>query len=94
MTASTTTTIRVRVDQTTKAQAIETLAAMGLTLPDAVRMFLSHVIDDKTLPFGSRTPNAATLAAMAEAEEIIKSNRARFATADELFDDLEKASGK
>ncbi|CUI06240.1 DNA-damage-inducible protein J [Janthinobacterium sp. CG23_2] len=82
------------MDQTTKAQATEILAAMGFTLSNAVRMFLSHVIDDKTLPFSSRTPNAATLAAMAEAEEIIKSNRARFATADELFDDLEKASGK
>lgn len=94
MPASTTTTIRVRVHKTTKAQAAETLAAMGLTLSDAVKMFLSHVIDYKTLPFGSKTPNLATLAAMAEAEEIIKCNRARFAAEDELADDIEKASDK
>lgn len=98
MTASTTTTIRVRVHETTKAQATEVLAAMGLTLSDAVRMFLSHVIDDKTLPFGSKTPNLATLEAMAEVEEIIKSKRALYAAEDaaeeELAHDIEKASGK
>lgn len=94
MTASTTTTIRVRVHETTKAQAAEILAAMGLSLSDAVRMFLSHVIDYKALPFGSKTPNLATLAAMAEIDEMIKCKRARFAAEDEPADDIEKATSK
>lgn len=92
--AATTTMLRVRVDENIKAQATETLAAMGLTVSDAIRMFLTHVVADQELPFALKTPNAATRAAMAEASEMIKSQRARFATADELFDDLEKASGK
>jgi hypothetical protein len=34
-------------------------------------------------------PNKATRAAMAEADEIIRTGRARFAKADELFADLD-----
>jgi len=37
-------------------------------------------------------PNATTRKAMAEAEGIIKNRRARFATPEELFHDLEKAA--
>jgi hypothetical protein len=41
-----------------------------------------------------KVPNAETRAAMAEADEIAREHRARFSTAEELFDDLEKSSGK
>ena len=45
-----------------------------------------HVrIDDET-----KAPNAKTRAAMAEADKIARTRRARFATADALFADLEK----
>jgi hypothetical protein len=37
-------------------------------------------------------PNAETRAAMAQADEIAESRRARVSNADELFDDLKKAS--
>ena len=57
-------------------------------------MFLTRVVADKELPFALRVPNAETRAAMAEADEIARAHRARFATADELFDDLEKNSRK
>jgi len=89
-----TTMVHVRVSESVKAQAAETLAAMGLTVSDAVRVFLTRVVADKELPFALKAPNAATRAAMAEADEIIKNRRARFATAQALFDDLEKASRK
>ena len=39
-----------------------------------------------------KTQATETRAAMAEADEIVRSRSARFATADELFDDLEKSS--
>jgi PHD/YefM family antitoxin component YafN of YafNO toxin-antitoxin module len=39
-------------------------------------------------------PNDASLAAIAEADQLIKSRRSRFATADELMNGLEKASRK
>lgn len=91
---TTTTMVHVRVNEQIKAQATETLAAMGLTVSDAVRVFLMRVVADKKMPFAIKAPNAKTRAAMAEADEIARTHRARFATAAELFDDLEKNSGK
>lgn len=89
-----TTMVHVRVDEQVKAQATETLAAMGLSVSDAVRVFLMRVVAEKQLPFVLKVPNTETLAAMTEADEIARTRRARFATATELFDDLEKNSGK
>lgn len=92
--ASTTTMVHVRVDENVKAQATETLASMGLTISDAVRVFLIRVVADKELPFAIKAPNATSRAAIAEASEIIQSRRARFATSDALMNDLEEASRK
>ena len=85
-----TTMIHVRVDENVKAQAAETLAAMGLTVSDAVWVFLTRVVADQELPFAIKAPNAASRAAMAEARSIVKDRRARFATADALMEDLEE----
>ena len=41
---ATTTMVHVRVDDETKAQATEALAAMGLSVSDAVRDFLKRVV--------------------------------------------------
>ena len=84
--------IHVRVDEKIKAEAAETLASMGLSVSDAVRVFLTRVVADKELPFAVKAPNAASRAAIAEADDIIKSRRARFDTAEDVFDDLEKNS--
>jgi DNA-damage-inducible protein J len=86
--------VHVRVDEHMKAQATETLAAMGLSVSDAVRVFLMRVVADKQLPFALKVPNNETRAAMAEADTIAYTRHARFAAAAELFDDLEKNSGK
>ena len=91
---ATTTMVHVRIDEQVKAQATETLAAMGLTVSDAVRVFLTRVVAEKQMPFALKVPNAQTRAAMAEADEIISARRARFATAEELFDDLEEKRGQ
>ena len=86
--------IHVRVDEDTKMQATETLASMGLSVSDAVRVFLKRVVVEKAMPFEVRVPNIETRAAMAEADEIVRTRRARFATAQELLDALEKETGK
>ena len=83
-----TTMIHVRVDENTKAHAAEALAGMGLSISDAVRVFLMRVAADKALPFALKTPTPETRAAMAEAEAIVKARRARFENAAELFDTL------
>jgi DNA-damage-inducible protein J len=89
-----TTMVHIRLDDNVKAQATETLATMGLTVSDAVRVFLMRVIADKQLPFALKAPNAETRAAMAEADEIVRARQPRFAKAADLIDDLEKNRGQ
>lgn len=89
---ATTSMVHVRVDDQIKAQAKETLATMGLSVSDAVRVFLMRVVADKQMPFALKAPNEATRAAMVEADEIARSHQARFTTADDLLNELEKNS--
>lgn len=92
--AAHTSMLHVRVDSETKEKAAAALEAMGLSVSDAVRLFLRRVVADEAFPLELKVPNAETRAAMAEAEEIVRTRGARFATADGLFADLEKNSGK
>ena len=92
MTSST--MIHVRIDEQIKKKAAETLDAMGLSLSDAVRVFLVRVIAEKQMPFSLKVPNAETLSSMAEADEIIVAKRARYKTGADLIHDLEKTSGQ
>ena len=91
---ATTTMVHVRVDEEMKKQATETLGAMGLSLSDAVRVFLKRVVAEKQLPFELKVPNAQTRTAMAEADEIVRTRGNRFMTGTELINDLEKNSVK
>lgn len=67
---------------------------MGLTVSDAVRVFLTRVVADKELPFALKAPNETSRLAIAEADQMVQSRRARFATADALLNGLEEASRK
>ena len=80
-----TTMVHVRVDEAVKAQAAATLADMGLSVSDAVRMLLVRVAADRALPFEVRAPNTETLAAIRELEA---GRGARFGRADGLLADL------
>jgi DNA-damage-inducible protein J len=64
---ATTTMVHVRLDEKVKAKAEKALAAMGLSISDAVRVLLTRVAVEKALPFEVRVPNAATASAIAEA---------------------------
>jgi DNA-damage-inducible protein J len=88
-----TTMMHIRVDETLKARATDTLAAMGLSLSDAVRVFLTRVVAEQGLPFELKVPNAETRAALAEAEAIIRTRNARFTSAEALFDALDQETG-
>ncbi len=83
--------LHVRVDDDIKAQAGEALAHMGLSVSDAVRLFLKRVVNDQAFPLELKVPNAATRAAMQEARDLMQARTARFDSADRLFDELEKA---
>jgi DNA-damage-inducible protein J len=84
--------LHIRVDDDTKEQATAALSAMGLTMSDAVRLFLRRVVIDQAFPLELKVPNAETLAAMEESRALMAKGRTRFANADELFADLEKNS--
>ena len=83
--------LHIRVDDETKTQATEALAAMGLSMSDTVRIFLKRVVNDQAFPLELKVPNAETRAAMEEARAMMKARQARFESADALLDALEKA---
>ena len=59
--------VQTRIDGAIKAEAAAVLAAMGLTVSDAVRLMLTRVAREHALPFDPLVPNAVTIAAMKEA---------------------------
>jgi DNA-damage-inducible protein J len=59
--------VQTRIDESVKEEAAAVLAAMGLTVSDAVRLMLTRVAREKALPFEPLVPNADTIAAMKEA---------------------------
>lgn len=77
--------VRTRVDLAVKDGATEVLAAMGLTVSDAVRMLLAKVARDRELPFDP-TPNALTLETLTMSAKGEDVHRAPDAEA--LFKDL------
>jgi len=90
---ATTAMVHIRLDTEIKDQATKALEAMGLSMSDAVRAFLTRVAVEKQIPFIIRVPNATTLAAMRETDLMFQNRTAQFQTGEELFDALsEKAS--
>ena len=79
------TMLHVRVDDEIKTQASEALAAMGLSVSDAVRMLLVRIAAEQALPFDVRAPNAETVAAIQELEA---GRGRRFENMDSLLADL------
>ena len=77
--------VQARVDGAVKEEAATVLAAMGLTVSGALRLLLTKVAHEKTLPFAPLVPNAETIEAMREAR---RGNLPQFASVEELLDDL------
>src|ERR1700677_1350009 len=84
-TQSTTAMIHVRIDQKLKSKASKTFDAMGLSLSEAVRIFLTRAAKDQAFPFELRVPNAKTIAAMEAGDrgEVVK-----FGSVEELMTNL------
>ena len=60
--------VRARIDTATKDKASATLAEMGLSISDAIRLLMMRIVDERRLPFDVKAPNAATRKAIAELE--------------------------
>ena len=77
--------VQAHVNGEIRDEAAAVLAAMGLTVVDAVRLLLTRVASEKALPFAPLVPNATTIAAMKEARA---GNLPQFKDVQDLFDDL------
>ena len=82
--------LHIRVEDEIKVQATEALAAMGLSMSDAVRILLKRVVNDQAFPLELKVPNAATRAAIKESRAKMKAGQARFDAAADLINELEK----
>ncbi|WP_213876147.1 type II toxin-antitoxin system RelB/DinJ family antitoxin [Pseudomonas sp. dw_358] len=80
-----TTDVRCRIEEDLKERASAVLNACGLSVSDAMRLFLRQVVEVQGLPFQVRVPSAKTARALAQSREI----RARFDSIDELFESLD-----
>jgi len=62
-------TTSIKLDKNIKQEAQKVFSELGLTLGEAVNLFLNQVRLHKGLPFEVKIPNAETLEAMKEVEE-------------------------
>ncbi|MBK9279195.1 MAG: type II toxin-antitoxin system RelB/DinJ family antitoxin [Candidatus Obscuribacter sp.] len=84
--------IHIRVDEEMGDKAAKTLEAMGLSMSEAVRLFLHRVVAEQALPFDIKVPNETTRAAMAEADEIVRAKKTQFSSYEQLIENIEENS--
>jgi DNA-damage-inducible protein J len=85
--------LNIRVDQTLKKTAQNTLHKLGLSTTSAITIFLKQIVLNKAIPFPISMPNKKTLKAMQETEKMITDKKSgkkirSFASAKDLFKDL------
>jgi len=85
-----TTDVRCRIDEDLKTRATEVLNACGLSISDAMRLFLRQVVATQGLPFEVRVPSEKTARAMMEAREI----RQRFDSIDDMLRNADGETGE
>lgn len=87
--------INIRIEPELKKEAEETLDYLGLTMAEAVKLFLKQVTLTDSIPFKIEIPkyNKETLEAIKEAKEI-RNNPDKykaFNNVEELMEDLNKS---
>ena len=82
--------LNIRIDPKTKEEAEKLFSKFGMTITDAVNIFLHQSLLSGGLPFSVKLPepNANTLAAMKEIEEMItKKSSTSSQSVDDFFKD-------
>ena len=91
-----TTTITTRVDPELKVEATATFDAFGITLSEAISIFLHKAVQVGGLPFDVRQPryDAEVEAAMREVDDMLagRAPMRRFSTVDDLIEDFQSGS--
>jgi len=84
----------MRMSEQTKLDAENLFSTLGMTLPQAINMFIAKSLLVGGIPFEVRVPryNRATEAAMQEARDIAegKGKAKVYSSPDELFKDLDE----
>jgi len=69
--------VRSRIDPYVKVKAVKIFGQMGLTLSEAIRVFLYQSVAKKCIPFSINIPNSTTrgtLEAIKRGEDLEKTN--------------------
>ncbi len=84
-------TLHIRIEPRVKEKAEETLSELGLSISDAINVFLRQVIINDGIPFEIRKANynRITLKAMDDAKKQ-KNVSETFDNVDEMFEELDK----
>ncbi len=93
-----TATLSIRIEPKIKLQAEKLFSKLGISMSEAMSLFLHQCVNDRALPFTphvgrTEIPNAETVAAMEEGERILEEIKAGkrepdFKTAEEFFKSL------
>ena len=78
-------TARALIDPKVKKEAESILKELGLSVSNAYELFYRQVIANQGLPFELKVPNKVTMKAI---EDSRQGKGKRFATEEELFEDL------
>ena len=84
-------TLHIRIEPSVKQRAEKTLNELGLSIADAINVFLNQVILHDGIPFEIRKPrfNQETIQAIEDAKNG-KNLSKTFENVDEMFEELEK----
>ena len=82
------TVIQTRIDENVRKSAESVLNRLGMSMNDAIRIFVNQIVEDQGLPFrpSLRQPNAETVSAIEEMRRGDVSKK--FSSVDDLMDDL------
>ena len=82
----------IRIDPQVKTDVEAIYSRYGMSITDAINIFLYTSRNVGGLPFDLRpeTPNAETTEAIREGDRIIKSGKTRFGNADEMLRELKE----
>ncbi|MHA6196666.1 type II toxin-antitoxin system RelB/DinJ family antitoxin [Pseudomonas wadenswilerensis] len=85
-----TTDVRCRIEEDLKESATAILQSCGLSISDAMRLFLRQVVATQGLPFEVKVPSEKTARALAQSREI----RRQFHSMEEMLEDLDGEAGE
>jgi len=78
--------VQARIDPQIKEDARGVLDELGMSMSEAIVVYLKQIVLRRAIPFELKLPNKATLQAV---EQLESGKGVTFNSADELFEDLE-----